>query len=119
MTENLSATYYNPLEPSSFGGLHRLWRSAAPATSLDNVKDWLKGQDAYTLHKPARQRLSRRITEVGGENQQLQADLIDIRNHRRFNDDNSFILTCVDVFSKRAWAVPIKNIKQESEYAKV
>ena len=109
MTEALTATYYNPREPASFGGAHPLWRSAAPAVPFDNVKEWLKGQDAYTLHKPARQRFSRRITEVGGENQQLQADLIDIRNHRDFNDDNSFILTCVDVFSKRAWAVPIKN----------
>lgn len=109
MMENLSTEYLNPLKPSSFGGAHRLWRSAASSNSLDEVKDWLKGQDAYTLHRPTRQKFSRRITEVGGENQQLQADLMDIRNHRTFNDDNSFILTCIDVFSKRAWAVPIKN----------
>ena len=34
---------------------------------------------------------------------------MDIRSHRSFNDDNAFILTCIDVFSKRAWALPLKN----------
>ena len=109
MDDELNNAYYDPSNSASLGGLYRLWRQVDPSKRLSDVNEWSKSQEAYTLHKQSRQKFPRRITEVGGEDQQLQADLMDIRNHRTFNDDYAFILTCVDVFSKRAWAIPIKN----------
>ena len=42
------------------------------------------------------------------EGQQLQADLLDIRNHARDNEGVNYLLTAVDCFSRRGWAVPVR-----------
>ena len=42
------------------------------------------------------------------EGQQLQADLLDIRNHSRDNEGVNYLLTAVDCFSRRGWAVPVR-----------
>ena len=78
------------------------------AVTQKAVKEWLKGQEAYTLHRKAAQRYGRRETTVGHEGQQLQADLMDIRNHSRENDGVNYLLTAVDCFSRRGWAIPVK-----------
>ena len=39
----------------------------------------------------------------------LQADLADLSALARQNDGNRYLLTCIDVFSKRAWAIPLKT----------
>jgi hypothetical protein len=67
------------------------------------------GQDAYTLHKPVRKRFRRRRTYSKGINDLFQADLADMSALARQNDGNRYILTCIDVFSKRAWAIPLKT----------
>ena len=67
-------------------------------------------QDAYTLHKPVRRRFKRRCVVVGGPNQQWQADLVDMSRLKQGNNDITFLLTVmIDVFSKRAWCVPLKS----------
>ena len=73
------------------------------------VAEWLSEQDAYTLHKPARRHFKRRRVIVGGLRQQWQADLVDLSNLKKDNDGMTFLLTVIDVFSKVAWCVPMKN----------
>ena len=74
-----------------------------------DVERWLSEQDTYTLHKPVRRRLKRRCVVVGGPNQQWQADLVDVSRLKKTNDGTTFLLTVIDVFSKRAWCIPLKN----------
>jgi len=38
-----------------------------------------------------------------------QIDLADVSSLSSFNDGNRYLLTCIDVFSKRAWVVPIRT----------
>jgi IS30 family transposase len=54
-------------------------------------------------------KLSRRKTFAKGIDDLFQADLADMRNLASSNDGNSYILTCVDVFSRYAFAVPVKD----------
>ena len=35
--------------------------------------------------------------------------LVDVSNLAKYNDGNRYLLTCIDVFSKHAWVVPLKN----------
>lgn len=109
--DKLKELYYRPSLSSSFGGVGRLATKAKSELRLknDKVRNWLTGQDAYTLHKPARIRFPRRPTIVSGPGDQLQADLMDVRSHSDENDGVSYILTAVDVFSKKAWGIPIKS----------
>ena len=61
------------------------------------------------LHKPVRRRFKRRCVVVGGPNQQWQADLVDESRLKKTNDGTTYLLTVIDVFSKRAWCIPLKN----------
>ena len=70
----LEEIYYNPRHPASFGGVEKLYAAAKeqePAVTRKAVKEWLKGQEAYTLHRKAAQRYGRRQTTVRHEGQQL------------------------------------------------
>ena len=46
---------------------------------------------------------------VGGPNQQWQADLVDKSRLKQVNNEITFLLTVIDVFSERAWCVPLKS----------
>ena len=68
---------------------------------------YLSKQDAYTLHKRRRKRFPRRKTYSKGIGDLYQVDLVDLSNISRQNDSCRYLLTCIDVFSKRAWAIPL------------
>ena len=104
---SLSEVYFDPTKVGSYGGVDGLRR----VTRLPQkaVTAWLSAQDTYTLHKPARRHFKRRQVIVGGMHQQWQADLVDMSKVKRFNDGMAFLLTMIDVFSKVAWCVPMKN----------
>jgi len=76
---------------------------------VSEVRKFLAGRDAYTMHKPRRIRFLRRRTFSKGIADLYQIDLADVSNLSPFNDGIRYLLTCIDVFSKRAWAIPIKT----------
>ena len=45
----------------------------------------------------------------GWNKSSMQADLVDMSRLKRYNDDHTFLLTVIDVFSKKAWSIPLKN----------
>ena len=77
--------------------------------SRRTIENWLKSQDPYTLHKPVRWHYSRQKVVVAGIDSQWQVDLVDLSSLAKFNKNYKFLLTCIDVFSKYAWVVPLKN----------
>ena len=70
----------------------------------------LSRSDAYTLHKSARVRFPRRKTYSKGPGDLFQIDLVDLGNISSHNDDYRYLLTCLEVFSKRALAVATKTM---------
>ena len=96
---------YNQKLVGSYGGVAAL-RRVVPDR---DVERWLSEQDTYTLHKPVGRRFKRRCVVVGGPNQQWQADLVDVSRLKKTNDGTTFLLTVIDVFSKRAWCIPLNN----------
>jgi len=103
----MDATYHTLRSPGSFGGVHNLRRYSG--RSAQAVTDYLAGQDAYTLHKPRRLRFPRRKTYSKGIADLYQIDLADLSSLSPFNDGTRYLLTCIDVFTKRAWAVPVRS----------
>ena len=73
------------------------------------MKNFLTAQDAYTLHKSRRIRFPRRKTYSKGIADLFQIDLVDLSSLVSFNDGMRYLLTCIDVFSKRAWVVPVRR----------
>lgn len=110
--DSIEDLYYNPARPTAFSGVSRLLsavRRLDPKVTRQEVTDWLASQDAYTLHKPLKQKFARRRTIVPGPSHQLQADLLDVRSRASSNDGTNYLLTAIDVFSKKAWAVPVRS----------
>ena len=112
----LKRVYYTRTDPGSLGGVNKFIQSVkqqAPPHLQSLIKkplveEWLRGQQGYTLHKPALKHFPRRPIIAGGIDQQWQADLADIRSRAKANDGYGWILTVVDTFSKFAWAVTVK-----------
>lgn len=99
--------YYDPRQPGSFGGIAALARAAR--LPKKQVVEWLRAQDTYTLHKPARKRFPRNRYVVFGPHELWQADLNDMRGLSQYNDGVNYLLTVIDVFSKWLYAVPLKS----------
>ena len=112
MRNLLHSIYYNPSSPASFSTAEKLYKAAKrqnPDITFEDVKDWLSGENTYTLHKPARRRFSRERVFVSEPDQQFQADLVDMQQFSKENNGNKYILTVIDCFSKYAFALPLKN----------
>ena len=103
----LRSVYFDPSRLGSYGGIDALRRVTRVPRKI--VAEWLSEQDAFTLHIPARRHFRRRRLIVGGLYQQWQADLVDLSNLKKDNDGMTFLLTVIDVLSKVAWCVPMKN----------
>ena len=111
--KQLDKIYYNPQDPGSYGGVNRLLKRAKevgiPEINLSKVRDYLRDQNAYTLHKPARKHFTRNRTITGAIDKQWQADLADMQSLASSNSGYKYILTVIDIFSKYAWAIPVKS----------
>ena len=73
------------------------------------IGDYLRGQQAYTLHKPAWRKYKRNKTYVAGIDAQWQADLADMQGLASQNDGMRYIQTVIDVFSKYACSEPVRS----------
>jgi len=112
LDELLHQIYYNPENPGAFASIHKLYKQArlhSASVKYSDVQKWLSGELAYTLHKPARVNFERNPILVCGYDEQWQGDLADMQEFASQNDGYKYILTVIDIFSKFAWAVPLKN----------
>ncbi len=104
--------YFNVKNPACYSGAPAVYTEAKkvdPTITLAIVKEWLHSQETYALQKPAVRKFSRRKTVTSGVGEQYQVDLCDMSALASENQGFRYLLTCIDIFSKRAWALPIKR----------
>jgi hypothetical protein len=110
--EELERYYYDPSRPGSYGGSGNFLR-ALKRQSIEHdqneVKEWMNNQETYTLHRPLRRKFKRNRVIVSGIDDTWQCDLVDMQKHAQYNKKYRYILTCIDVFSKFAWAIPVRT----------
>lgn len=111
---DLDQVYSKPEHPGSFGGLEAIYRAAKGNIPRKDIKKWLQFKDSYTLHKPVKKRFIKNRVIVGKINQQFQADLVDMRSLSQYNDGYQYLLTCIDVLSKYAWVIPLKDKRAQT-----
>ena len=68
----------------------------------------------YTLHKQPRRKFQRNRVMVSGIDKQWQADLVDLSSLSRYNKNNKYLLVCIDILSKFAWIVALKDKKGDT-----
>jgi hypothetical protein len=114
MESKLQSIYFDVKHPASFGTAEKLKAATKSKYNKQDITRWLQAQDAHTLHKERRIHFTRSRYFVPSMNNLFQCDLCDMRNLVTYNEGYKFILTVIDVFSKKAWAIPLKNKTAES-----
>ena len=105
--KQLNKQYYTPKQSGSFSGIQKLQK--ALRLKRKKVQTWLSSQDTYTLHKPVKYHFTRGRVIVNGIDDQWQADLADMHHLAASNKGYRYILTCIDILSKYAWVIPLKD----------
>ena len=108
----LKEIYYDPSHPAALGSADGL--AVAAKVSLKKTKAWLAKQSTYTLHRQARKTYPSRKYYVSNIDEQWQMDLADMIQIQRHNQGFRYILTCIDILSRYAWARPLRS-KQGNE----
>src|ERR1700727_2946859 len=107
MDDTLKQIYYDPEHEAGYGSVTALVK--ASGASRRAVEEWLRKQDTYTLHRQARKKFRTRKYRTSGIDTQWQADLVDMQKYGQANDGYKWLLTVIDIFSKYAWAQPVKS----------
>lgn len=105
LNRQISAVYYDPKHPHSFGGKNKLKEIFPP----DAVENWVRTQLPYSLHKPWRRRFPTRAYRCGGINILWQMDLLEMIPYSIVNRGYRYILICIDVFSRFVRARPVRT----------
>jgi transposase InsO family protein len=110
--ELLEKLYYDLNQGGSLGSVDALYHAAKKKNrkvTKREVQEWLRGQRVYSLHRPVRKRFRRNRVMVGSIDAVWEIDLIDMQSLKKYNSNYRYMLTCIDVLSKYAWVIPIKN----------
>ena len=100
-------TYYDFSNRGSYGGSERLHK--ATGVPVKKLKGITRKNLIYSLHKPVQRRYTTNPTVANSIHHQWTADLADMKNLSRYNKGIKYLLTVVDVLSKYAWVVPMKD----------
>ena len=63
------------------------------------------------LHKPKRKKYPRRKIIVNHIDEIFAADLVEMQKFAKLNKGYRYLLTCIDIFSKYSWVIPLKDKK--------
>ena len=110
--KTLSKIYFDIGHPAGYSSAYKLYKAAkqiCPKLTYKQVKWWLSGHDAYTLHKPLNRKFKRRKTIASGIDYQWQTDLAVFEGISRYNSSSKYILVCIDVFSRFLFCETLKK----------
>ena len=109
MNEQLQAIYKDSFYPSKARFTQILKERNIEATHKQ-INDFLTKQAINQVHHPAPHiKHNQRHITASGMNQMWQIDLLDYSKYATTNKNFNFILVAVDVFSRFAYAQPIKK----------
>lgn len=101
-------TYYDPAHAVGYAGARNLL-GAHERRAKPRIYEWLRNQDAYTLHRPVRRRFPRLIYNVTNVDDCWEIDLCDMQRLKDYNDGYCYILVVIDVLSKFAWVECLRD----------
>lgn len=113
MDAYLESIYTDPAHPASYTSAEKLYKwikkYGRRSIALSKIKDWLKGVEAHTLHVGVRRHFQRNRVVVSQMDELWHSDLMDMSNVSNVNDGISYVLVCIDVFSRYLWVSPLKS----------
>jgi len=104
--------YFNPEFPASLSSLGKFYTEAKKVIKnlkRSDLKRWAQQSPTYTIHKSARKNFNRERIMTMYIDYLWEIDLVDVARLKEFNDGYTFLLVCIDSFSKYAWVRPLKR----------
>ena len=112
----LTDLYSNYKLNTAFSSVKRLYNAARvfiPDISVNDVAEFLKTQDSYTLHKHTRKRFkSYRKILAARPKVIISLDLIDMSKLALHNENYKYLMFFIDVFSRKNTVIPILSKNQ-------
>ena len=109
---DLKKYYSDPKFNGSFAGQRTFYEAVKlkhPNVKKKQVQNYLKTDDAYTLHRPVRRPKKFRRVYTKGIAYLYQIDLIDMSHLSSENKSWKWIVNVIDTFSKKMWCFKTKN----------
>ena len=106
MSEKISKLYYHPIFPASLSSLGKVYkepRKVSKNLKKQDLKKWSLQSNTYTIHKSARKKFRRERIYTSRLDYLWEIDLVDVSRLKEFNDGYTFLLVCIDTFSKYVW----------------
>jgi hypothetical protein len=105
--EQLKEFFYDP--KTGFISASKLYLKLNKTIPLATIRDFLKNQKISQISLENRRKPMFKQMNVYSSNDQWQIDLIDYSKYSRWNVGFKYLLCVVDVFSRKAFIVPIKQ----------
>ena len=102
--------YYNP--KTGYKSAVKMYKTAKEKginVSLKQVENFIWNQPTAQLNKQKNRKVSYNHIVANHVNDVWQADLLDVQKWKRFNHGYRWILNVIDVYSRFAFAVPLKT----------
>jgi transposase InsO family protein len=74
-----------------------------------DVEEWFSCQDTYILHKPVRKRFPRNPYTVTDFDDIWEIGIAVLSSISKYNDKYKYLLNVIDIFSRFAWSVFLKD----------
>ena len=108
--ETLKRIYSDPeIGLLSADNLYKKGREQNRKITRKLVQEFLSQQYSHQIHKPIGRIKHYFPITSEHENQIVQIDLMDVSEISRVNAGVHFLLVCVDVFTRKAYVIPMKN----------
>ena len=104
---SLGKVYYDPKHPAGFGSVAKLVR--ASKYKKRDVEECLTSLNTYTINKPVRKDFPRNPYTVMYIDDVWEMDLADLNSLSQYNYKYKYLLNVIDIFSRYAWSVPLKD----------
>lgn len=108
MNETIRQNYLNSRHPTAFSAPGNIKRHNN-TFGRNEILNTLNSIDSYTLHREYHKPRLRNPYYVYEKRQQVQMDLIDISSLKKYNNNITFLLVAIDVFTKFGWIKPLKQ----------
>ena len=106
--QDIYNAYYDP--KTGFQSVEKLYRKLKDkGITRKQIKDFINNQEVYQLHKQQHKITKFLPITSGHENEIMQLDLADLSDISTTNLNFKWLLCGVDVFTRKAYIVPMKN----------
>ena len=115
--DEIKRIYYTTKEAGSYSNsliLYKILKKKDTSCTLKKVREWLRKQSVYNLHRFRKLKFERRKIVRLRPYETLTSDIIFLQDLSKYNSRFAYILTIVCLFSNKAWAFPMKKKTKKS-----